>query len=535
MENFGEQFLNDKNPKLKSSQEVEHEQRRRQKLGEKYSQDPEERVSDWMGVLERTHEGHRDDPKVWERIKNYYHDKHIIKPKNIRESVFLLEQRIAREMGYGNVEITEEFKQRKIEQITSDQKESLDRWLDYLASKDANYPMWAKYWAFTSVVEMGKFEKIEEEKDGKKFEKGKFIKRRKDTAAAFPTLNPRALAMTIGVMSERLNNEGKEISNKSTKLNGEDFQRLLSSENFSEIYTQFLIEMPEYSTEGLQETRGKWVKYPRNSDPRPLVDSLQGYPLEWCTANYDTAKGQLQGGDFYVYYSINSDGEPIIPRLAIRMEENKIAEMRGIAPRQNIDPFISDVAKEKLKEFPDGPKYEKKSADMKRLTEVERKTKNKEELTKEELTFLYEVDRPIEGFGYQKDPRIEELLVGRNKKTDLSYIFNCREDQISTTKEEALRGNIIFHYGSLDLRSLTSAEGLTLPQSIGGYLYLSSLTSAEGLTLPQSIGEDLYLNSLTSAEGLTLPQSIGGSLYFKNLNRVEKSKLREQYPNFNII
>ena len=36
------------------------------------------------------------------------------------------------------------------------------------------------------------------------------------------------------------------------------------------------------------------------------------------------------------------------------------------------------------------------------------------------------------------------------------------------------------HYGGgLDLGGLTSAEGLTLPQSIGGYLYLDSLTSAE--------------------------------------------------------
>jgi hypothetical protein len=38
----------------------------------------------------------------------------------------------------------------------------------------------------------------------------------------------------------------------------------------------------------------------------------------------------------------------------------------------------------------------------------------------------------------------------------------------------------------LDLSSLTSAEGLTLPQGIKT-LYLSSLTSADGLTLPQGI------------------------------------------------
>jgi len=75
--------------------------------------------------------------------------------------------------------------------------------------------------------------------------------------------------------------------------------------------------------------------------------------------------------------------------------------------------------------------------------------------------------------------------------------------------------------GHLDLSHLTSAEGLTLPQSVGGDLNLESLTSVEGLILPQSVGGDLYLNALTTAEGLTLPQSVGGSLYLNDLTTAE--------------
>ena len=74
---------------------------------------------------------------------------------------------------------------------------------------------------------------------------------------------------------------------------------------------------------------------------------------------------------------------------------------------------------------------------------------------------------------------------------------------------------------NLDLSGLTSAEGLTLPQSVGGSLRLSGLTSAEGLTLPQSVGGDIYLSGLTSAEGLTLPQSVGGSLRLSGLTSAE--------------
>ncbi len=66
-------------------------------------------------------------------------------------------------------------------------------------------------------------------------------------------------------------------------------------------------------------------------------------------------------------------------------------------------------------------------------------------------------------------------MEGRNVKVDLAFIFECSEDQISTTSEEALSGNIRFHYGDLDLGSLQSAEGLILPNEIGGSLYPSTL------------------------------------------------------------
>ncbi len=74
-----------------------------------------------------------------------------------------------------------------------------------------------------------------------------------------------------------------------------------------------------------------------------------------------------------------------------------------------------------------------------------------------------------------------------------------------------------YYNGSLSLNGLTSAKGLVLPKSIGGWLSLDGLTSAKGLVLPKSIGGSLYLNGLTSAKGLVLPKSIGGWLYLDGL------------------
>jgi len=75
--------------------------------------------------------------------------------------------------------------------------------------------------------------------------------------------------------------------------------------------------------------------------------------------------------------------------------------------------------------------------------------------------------------------------------------------------------------GSLDLRSLTSAEGLILPKRVGGWLDLSGLTSAEGLILPKEIGGGLDLRSLTSAGGLTLPKEVSGSLDLRSLTSAD--------------
>jgi len=440
MKNFGEQFLHQKDSKLHTSQPVEHEKRRLDIRGEETSQKPVDKIEDWLEVIKKTHTSHADDPRVLERIKNYYHRENVIKAEDVPESTFLLEQTIARNQGHGTIEITDEFRRQKTNEIISNQEKSLDKWVDYLSSPDATYPMWAKYWAFNSMLKMGKIEKMEDKET--KVETMQFKKRTKDTVASFPTLNPRALAMTISAISAKAEQNSinkQEIitsENISKKLNEAEFKELINSENFSKIYAQFLIEMPEYSTEGLKETRGEWKTYKQGSAPDELVKSLDGHPLEWCTANIDTARTQLKGGDFHVYYSINEKGEAIIPRVAIRMESNNIAEVRGIAAGQNMDPYIGDVVKEKMTEFPDGEKYEKKNADMKRLTEIEEKNNRQEELSKDDLRFLYEIDSKIEGFGYEKDPRIQEIILTRKIEDDAPIVLEYQREEIAFGQEE---------------------------------------------------------------------------------------------------
>jgi len=122
------------------------------------------------------------------------------------------------------------------------------------------------------------------------------------------------------------------------------------------------------------------------------------------------------------------------------MEKNKIAEVRGISYKQNLDPYMPQVLARKLKEFPDGDQYLKKEKDMQWLTVLEQKMKVGEDLDKQDLEFLYELNGKIEGFGYQNDPRIEELRSKRDPAADAAIVFECDPSEIARAASEIREG-----------------------------------------------------------------------------------------------
>ena len=103
------------------------------------------------------------------------------------------------------------------------------------------------------------------------------------------------------------------------------------------------------------------------------------------------------------------------------------------------------ILEEKLKDFgPESDKFKKKSADMKILTALENKTKVNQLLTKSDLLFLYEINTTIEGFGYEKDPRVEELRGQRNANEDMLTIFECSANQVAHNTEEINENTVAY-------------------------------------------------------------------------------------------
>ena len=507
--NSGAQFLKQQEPNLHTAPFIDRVVKKNlSRLGNNL-QKPIDRITAWIKYLESMYKYVQKHPQAALKIKNVFYNQYVIKPQKVPQSYFDLQIRIAREQGHGRMELTPEMRQQYIDTIIADQKSSLGIWIDYFMSKDTEmYPMWVKYWMLTGMTKLSTF-------DSEAFT---FAKRSDETAAPFADLNREAIAYVVDVIVKKANGDSLE------DIQSTELRSLLDNANFGKLYG-FAIQRALSQQAPLTTTAGVWVKYPQGSDHMRLVKSLEGKGTGWCTAGESTAEHQLDSGDFYVYYSRDQAGDPTMPRIAIRMNgSQQIAEVRGIAKQQNMDPHIANtnILAKKLKEFGEqGLIYQKRSQHMKKLTLIENKNNKAEALTIDELRFLYELDESIEGFGYETDPRIKEILATRNKRLDVAFVLNLKPEQVSTTTEEALSGNILFHYGDLILNHLTSPEGLTFPQHVSGSLYLNKLKSAEGFILPVRVDGELRLDELTSAKGLTFTQHVGKTLALSNLKSVQ--------------
>ena len=267
-----------------------------------------------MDRLERIHTKADTETKK-ELLYSLYFDKHVIKEKNI---------------PYGMDK----------ESIINAQKKSLGMWLEYLSNETANYPTWAKYWAFQGMLKMGSYDETKEV----------YLKRNKNTIAPFVSANPEIIAKSIETISKLV--KGEEVTTDTLeKINKMDsFNKIYSL--FEKKYKQNIID--KTSTEGV------WKKYNQGSreDAIKLSKSLENMNTGWCTASEDMAIKQIcgpydtkNGGDFYVYYTKNNNGEYSIPRIAIRLNNHdEIGEIRGIEDGQNLEEKMVDVLEKKLKE-----------------------------------------------------------------------------------------------------------------------------------------------------------------------------------------
>lgn len=412
-------FLHKKLPELHKQDEVQDAVDKHTRItGEKVPNSAEARLETYMSRLENIflNEDEVTRKRNIEMLRDKIHDAFVIKRDDVPESYFDLQKRVAHERGEHVEEIPQNVREQMITVIIEDQIKSLDSWIDYLSSNDAMYPTWFKYFVFRNIAKLSQFDK----------ELGKFKDRTKNTTAPFPDIYREALAQVSDLY--------ESASRDKALFNDKDFQEFLSKK-FPTQYADKIQKTLEHSQEDREQIQGEWIKYNQGDDEgaRTLYKSLESKGTGWCTAGSSTSQTQIKSGDFYVFYTYDKDGNPNQPRLAIRMNgTSTIGEVRGVLPHQEVEPLLQDTLDEKLQTFgSEADKYKKKSACMKRLTAVEKVTQNNQQLTRDDLRFLYELDSTIEGFGYEEDPRIEEIKSKRNKKEDIQLLCNCNPSKIA--------------------------------------------------------------------------------------------------------
>ena len=370
----GERFLDVLYKDLYNSDEVLHTKKK--------NDSKEESISTYLNRLERIH--NRINTKYKEAlVKKMYFNKYVIKEKDIPSYI---DDNIRKD-------------------IINNQKITLAAWIDYLSDKNAMYPVWAKYWVFRQVLNMGAYDELS----------GKYTKRNKKTRNAFVEVNPEVIAKCIENVIKLLGNEKKST---------QEIRKLVSNISFEKLYTEYVNNYKEQ----FKSNEGIWVKYNKGSieDAKKLSNSLQGYNTKWCTASENTAITQVKKGDFYVYYTKDMDGNYTVPRIAIRLNGNRyIGEIRGVEGFQNLEETMIPVLEKKLKEMTflkedDVNNYLQKIYDLKELQLIKRKFLNNEELMDQEIYDLY--TKKFD-FGYS-DSVAEKIIKKRNFEQDYKKIRN---------------------------------------------------------------------------------------------------------------
>ncbi len=374
----------------------------------KYSKKPngknlriEEALRRYLAIQERLNEVALSSDNKMKYLKMLYHEKYCAKKENIHSQ-----------------------NTKNLDEKLQIQRDSLDAWIDYLV--EAEYPMWFKYWCFKKIFRIGKYHEST----------NTFERRTPNSLEPFIECNPEIVSKIYNISLKHF--EGKE---KNADIEAGRFDKL-----YYGIYIETLknkLAVQDYSN-------GIWVKYNEDSleDAIKLCDSLRGKNTGWCTDEYELAKEQIcgsayyPGGDFYVYYTIDENGDYTNPRIAIKMKhKNEFNEIRGVGPNQNLEEGFELVLVNKLNEFDiddDTKKYwVKLSLDSRELTRLLQKTKRKEKLTLEEIkfVFLFPKNEEFRWNNYEKLEKIKSTLVITDRALLLDAVEHY-EDSLQYASED---------------------------------------------------------------------------------------------------
>lgn len=274
----------------------------------------------------------------------------------------------------------------------------------------------------------------------------------------------------------------------------------------------------------MEKEEGIWLEY-KKGDEQKLINSLKNKKTGWCISDFETTRSFLKYGNINIYYTKDENGNYTDPRIGIIRTPKKSAEVIGRKKGEYLEDSMVSEAATKLNSFPDKDNYIKKIKDLKNLVKLSGKINNNEQLTYEELRFIYEIDRKIETFGFGIDPRLKQIKENRNIKDDLSIAFNCSKDKIGTSDEDLKTKDLFVFYGDINLNKKETIDDYKLPPIVIGDLNCDSITSSEPLKKVEIVKGNLDLRSLKDTKFLNI-KSVEGNAYLMSLQELDNLTLQ---------
>ena len=378
--------------------------------------------------------GDKAEQKLWEASAENV----VMDYEDIPDAYWKQQEQILRDNGQGR-KLNEYEKKILAEDLIDKQRQSITSWANYLGDKNCPYPLWFKVYAFDGISKMSNTLNLDD---------ADYNRRDNTTALSFPKLNAEILAKVY-----RQINDFYGVDKENWLAQHSDDEKLVSlvkSANFPKLYakelvdTKVIIKTPERT----EDVHGDWFEY-KLGDEEEIASLAEG--TRWCVVDPNVAHNYLTYGqysnpeeyddyddDYYDYDDAeveNSEAKFIIFRLedpnspgvyasngsaSIRLDPDGIVdEISGLNDGQAVEDALVPIVKEKTISLPGGEKYLQKFDDKQALIRLDKKMEKGQDLTKEELSFLYELDRPIATLDTynRKDPRIPEL----KEKYDLEY------------------------------------------------------------------------------------------------------------------
>ena len=404
--------------------------------------------------------------KLWEASAENV----VMDYEDIPDAYWKQQEQILRDNGQGR-ELSRREKEILAEDLIEKQRKSITSWTNYLSDKNCPYPLWFKVYAFDGISKMSNTLNLDD---------ADYNRRDHTTALSFPKLNAEILAKVY----RQINNfYGVDKENWLSKnSDDEKLVSLVKSANFPKLYAKELVDTKVIlkTPERTEDVHGDWFEY-KLGDEEEIASLAEG--TRWCVVDPNVAHNYLVYGEYGHSRSKVADEESsskakfIIFRLedpnspgvfasngsaSIRLgPDGKVAEVSGLNEGQAVEDALVPIIKEKALSLPGGENYLQKFDDKQALIRLDKKMEKGEDLTKEELSFLYELDRPIATLDTynRKDPRIPEL----KEKYDLEYALEKGVDAnkfVSNLKPNDVVKNLdsLLNHGA-DINNVVSNMG----------------------------------------------------------------------------